>query len=61
MFRYICEHLNILPSEAIMVGDTPADMIMGQAANLGLTIGNLNNFIYLIVIKDIMASTFCLS
>merc|ERR1712209_297738 len=28
-------------SEAIMVGDTPADTIMGQAANLGLTIGVL--------------------
>jgi len=39
--RYICEQLNIQLSEAIMVGDTPADTIMGQSANLGLTIGVL--------------------
>jgi len=38
---YICEALGVKPSEAIMVGDTPADTIMGQAANLGLTIGVL--------------------
>merc|ERR1719481_584860 len=38
---YICEHLGVEPSDAIMVGDTPADTIMGQAANLGLTIGVL--------------------
>lgn len=39
--RYICKELNINLSEAIMVGDTPADTIMGQSANLGLTIGVL--------------------
>lgn len=39
--RYICEKLRVDLSEAIMVGDTPADTIMGQAANLGLTIGVL--------------------
>merc|ERR1712106_369584 len=38
---HICKELNIDLSEAIMVGDTPADTIMGQAANLGLTIGVL--------------------
>ena len=38
---HICKELNIDPSDAIMVGDTPADTIMGQAANLGLTIGVL--------------------
>merc|ERR1712117_911480 len=38
---HICKELNIELSEAIMVGDTPADTIMGQAANLGLTIGVL--------------------
>jgi len=38
---YICDKLNVDLSEAIMVGDTPADTIMGQAANLGLTIGVL--------------------
>merc|ERR1711962_1165339 len=39
--KYICEQLGVKCSEAIMVGDTPADTIMGQAANLGLTIGVL--------------------
>lgn len=39
--RYICEKLNASLSEAIMVGDTPADTLMGQTANLGLTIGVL--------------------
>jgi len=40
--RHICESLGVEPSDAIMVGDTPADTIMGQAANLGLTIGVLS-------------------
>jgi len=39
--EYICQELGVACSEAIMVGDTPADTIMGQAANLGLTIGVL--------------------
>ena len=39
LFRYICEKLCVDLSDAIMVGDTPADTIMGQSANLGLTIG----------------------
>jgi len=39
--EYICDQLGVNCSEAIMVGDTPADTIMGQAANLGLTIGVL--------------------
>jgi len=39
--EYICNQLGVNCSEAIMVGDTPADTIMGQAANLGLTIGVL--------------------
>lgn len=38
---HICNELGVKASEAIMVGDTPADTIMGQAANLGLTIGVL--------------------
>jgi len=38
---HICRELGVETSEAIMVGDTPADTIMGQAANLGLTIGVL--------------------
>merc|ERR1711892_1453779 len=40
---HIGKELNIDLSEAIMVGDTPADTIMGQAANLGLTIGVLTS------------------
>ena len=32
--------LNNVPA-SLQVGDTPADTIMGQAANLGLTIGVL--------------------
>ena len=39
--EWICSSLGVKPSEAIMVGDTPADTIMGQAANLGLTVGVL--------------------
>jgi len=38
---HICAELGVEPHNAIMVGDTPADTIMGQAANLGLTIGVL--------------------
>ena len=36
---FICDQLGVDPMNAVMVGDTPADTIMGQAANLGLTIG----------------------
>lgn len=39
--EFICRELGTSCSEAIMVGDTPADTIMGQAANLGLTVGVL--------------------
>ncbi|XP_040572547.1 choline dehydrogenase, mitochondrial [Lepeophtheirus salmonis] len=39
---YICNKLNIDPSKTVMVGDTPADTIMGQAAGLGLTVGVLS-------------------
>ena len=38
---HICSKLGVAPSKAIMVGDTPADTIMGQAAHLGLTVGVL--------------------
>jgi len=38
---YICRELGVDPSETIMVGDTPADTLMGQQANLGLTVGVL--------------------
>ena len=39
--NYICQQLGVKPSETIMVGDTPADTLMGQQANLGLTVGVL--------------------
>ena len=38
---FICEKLGVGPEQAIMVGDTPADTIMGQTAQLGLTVGVL--------------------
>jgi len=38
---HICSKLGVCPSKAIMVGDTPADTIMGQSASLGLTVGVL--------------------
>ena len=38
---HICEKLGVRPSETIMVGDTPADTLMGQQAKLGLTVGVL--------------------
>ena len=38
---FICEKLGVSPSKTIMVGDTPADTIMGQQAQLGLTLGVL--------------------
>lgn len=38
---HICRNLNVSPSDTIMVGDTPADTLMGQQAALGLTVGVL--------------------
>ena len=38
---YICDRLRVSPSDTIMVGDTPADTLMGQQAKLGLTVGVL--------------------
>ena len=40
--HYICDKLGVRPSDTIMVGDTPADTLMGQQANLGLTVGVLS-------------------
>ena len=37
----ICKLLKVKPEQAFMIGDTPADTIMGRAANTGLTIGVL--------------------
>ncbi len=38
---YICDKMGVCPSDTIMVGDTPADTLMGQQAALGLTVGVL--------------------
>ena len=38
---HICKHLKVSPTNTIMVGDPPADTLMGQQANLGLTVGVL--------------------
>ena len=38
---HICKKLNVSPTDTIMVGDTPADTLMGQQAQLGLTVGVL--------------------
>ena len=38
---WICEALGVRPADTIMVGDTPADTLMGQQAKLGLTVGVL--------------------
>jgi haloacid dehalogenase superfamily, subfamily IA, variant 3 with third motif having DD or ED/haloacid dehalogenase superfamily, subfamily IA, variant 1 with third motif having Dx(3-4)D or Dx(3-4)E len=35
----VCDHLRIQPSEVVMVGDSPVDMLMGRAAGAGLCIG----------------------
>merc|ERR1719414_2763963 len=39
---YICKKLGVRPADTIMVGDTPADTLMGQQAKLGLTVGVLS-------------------
>jgi len=39
---FICDKLGVSPEQTIMVGDTPADTIMGQTASLGLTVGVLS-------------------
>ena len=38
---HICKEMDVCPSDTIMVGDTPADTLMGQQAALGLTVGVL--------------------
>ncbi len=37
----LCRELNVRPEDTVMVGDTPADTLMGQQAGLGLTVGVL--------------------
>ena len=41
IFYAVDNQLTIILTATGQVGDTPADTIMGQAANLGLTIGVL--------------------
>ncbi len=38
----ICRELGVRPQDAVMVGDTPADTLMGQTAQLGLSVGVLS-------------------
>ncbi len=42
MILAICDRLNISPAKCIMIGDNPADLQMGRAAGVGLTIGVLS-------------------
>ena len=42
MTSFICRELGVKPADTIMVGDTPADTLMGQKAKLGLTVGVLS-------------------
>uniref|UniRef100_A0A915NB30 Uncharacterized protein n=1 Tax=Meloidogyne javanica TaxID=6303 RepID=A0A915NB30_MELJA len=39
---HICRELGVDPKEALMVGDTAADMGMGRQANVGTTVGVLS-------------------
>jgi len=39
---YICEKLGISADKTVMVGDTPADTVMGKAAGVGLNVGVLS-------------------
>ena len=38
----ICKALNVDPTEAVVIGDTIADMGMGKSAQLGATVGVLS-------------------
>jgi phosphoglycolate phosphatase-like HAD superfamily hydrolase len=40
--EYICKTAGVEPSRAVMVGDTSNDMIMGQDAGVGATVGVLS-------------------
>jgi phosphoglycolate phosphatase len=41
MVAAFCAAARVLPAEVVMVGDTPADLMMGRAAGCGLTVGVL--------------------
>lgn len=42
MVLYICDTLKISPDKTVMVGDNVADLQMGRAAGVGLTVGVLS-------------------
>lgn len=41
-FIHVCRRLEILPSRAMMVGDTVADLVMAQRARAGIKVGVLS-------------------
>jgi len=42
MVLHLCRTLGIPPSRAAMIGDAPADLVMGRAAGVGLRVGVLS-------------------
>jgi phosphoglycolate phosphatase len=42
MVLYLCRRLGIEPADSVVVGDAVADMMMGRAAGVGLTVGVLS-------------------
>lgn len=42
MVLYLCRRLAIGPADSVVVGDAVADMVMGRAAGVGLTVGVLS-------------------
>lgn len=42
MVLHVCRTLGVPPSRAAMIGDAPADLIMGRAAGVGLRVGVLS-------------------
>jgi phosphoglycolate phosphatase len=43
MIETICSRLDISPIRTVMVGDIPADMLMGKNAGVALTVGYTEN------------------
>lgn len=52
MILTVCQQLNISPAKSVMVGDNVADLLMGQAAGVGLKIGLLSGISTRADIKD---------
>ncbi len=42
MVLYLCRRLGIVPADSVVVGDSVADMMMGRAAGVGLTVAVLS-------------------